>query len=265
MRKLVHNRDRGNIQRISRVSFERANAALTSNDVVIPASHNVFSGEQQFFKRRRNPALQQDWSFQFSQFAQQIEILHIPRAHLQNVHVRQHHFDLRNFHHLADHQQVELVSGFAQKFKRFESQSLKRIRRATRLECSSPQRPRSSLRHQFCNREELFPRLHRARPRHDQNFFAAHLHAVRKLNHRSLRTKAAPRQLVRRANAMHFHHPAQHFQVARVEIGARAHGGKNGLPLASGAVNRESHFDQVLNHHLNLVFGCGVLHRDNHK
>ena len=49
MRKLLHHRDRGNIHRVARVSFESADAALAQNHFVVAAGENVFRREQQFF------------------------------------------------------------------------------------------------------------------------------------------------------------------------------------------------------------------------
>ena len=60
-------------------------------------------------------------------------------------------------------------------------------------------------------------------------------------------------------------HAGKYFQVAGVEIGARADRRENGLALAGGAVHGEAHADQVFDHILDLLFGCGFLHCDNHR
>ena len=41
-----------------------------------------------------------------AQFAQQVEILHVARADLENIDVGQHDLDLRNLHDFADDQTV---------------------------------------------------------------------------------------------------------------------------------------------------------------
>src|SRR5271170_7147771 len=114
MGKLVDNGNRGNVQSIARVSFEGADSALTQNDIVIPTGHDVLGGEQQFLESRGNPALQQDRLLHLPQFAQQIEILHIAGADLQNVNIGCHDVDLRNLHDLADDEQFETVAGLPQ-------------------------------------------------------------------------------------------------------------------------------------------------------
>src|SRR5712691_8440229 len=51
---LLHHRDGGNVHRVASVSLECANAALTQDDLVIAAGHDVFRGEQQFFNGCRD-------------------------------------------------------------------------------------------------------------------------------------------------------------------------------------------------------------------
>ena len=128
VRQLLDDRNSGNIQRVARVGFESADAALAQNHVVVSARHDVFGGEQQLFERGRDAALEQHRFFDLAQFAQQIEILHVARAHLEDVNVGQHQRDLRNLHDLADHQQIEMLAGLAQKLEPFLPHSLERIR-----------------------------------------------------------------------------------------------------------------------------------------
>ena len=71
------------------------------------------------------PRLSRTGFLTLAQFAQQIEVLHVARAHLKDVNVRQHERDLRDFHDLADHQQVEMVAGFAQQLQPFLAHALK--------------------------------------------------------------------------------------------------------------------------------------------
>ena len=71
------------------------------------------------------PALEQHRLANLAQFAQQIEVLHVARAHLEDVHIRQHQLDLRNLHDLADHQQFEMIARFAQQFQGVNAESLK--------------------------------------------------------------------------------------------------------------------------------------------
>ena len=127
VRELVHDRYSGDIQRVAGVGLKSANAALTHDHLVVAAGHQVFGGEQQFFQRGGDAALQQHRFAHFAKFAQQIEVLHVARAHLQDVDIRQHQRDLRDRHHLADGQHFELVGNLSQQLQPFLSQPLKRI------------------------------------------------------------------------------------------------------------------------------------------
>ena len=98
-------------------------------------------------------------------------------------------------------------------------------------------------------------RFHRAGPGHDHYLVAADLHAVGKFDDGPCRTKTAPRQLVRRADAVNVLHPGKNFEIAGVKIHARANRGQHGLALAGSAVNGEAHPDQVFYHLLDLLIG----------
>ena len=128
MRQLVDHRDRRNIHRVARVRFKSADAALAQNHLVISARQNVFRREQPLFERRRNAALQQCRLAQFPDFAQQVEVLHIARADLQDIGIRAQQRNLRRVHHLADHEKAAPVRRLAQQLQPFFAQSLETIR-----------------------------------------------------------------------------------------------------------------------------------------
>ena len=70
-----------------------------------------------------------------------------------------------------------------------------------------------------------------------------------------LRAKTAPRQLVRRADAVNVLHPGKNFEIASVKIHPGAHRRQHGLPLAGSAVHGKAHPDQVFYHLLDLLIG----------
>ena len=201
------------------------------------------------------PRLSRTGFLTFAQFAQQIEVLHIARAHLEDVDVRQHQPDLRDLHDLADHQHVELIAGLAQQLQSFFAHALKRIRRRSRLESAAAQHARARLRHLLSHGKKLLLRFHRAGPGHHHYLVAADLHSVGKFDDRPLRTKTAPRQFVRRADAVNVLHSGKNFKIAGVKIHPRAHRGQHGLPLAGSAMHGEAHPDQVFHHLLDLLIG----------
>ena len=64
---------------------------------------------------------------------------------------------------------------------------------------------------------------------------------------------------------MHFLDAVENFEIAGIEIDACANGGKHSLACPGGAVNRKTHSYQVFNDILDLLFGRGVLHGNNHS
>ena len=100
----MHDRDCGDVHSVARVGLKSANPAFAQNYFIVSARHDVFGGKQQFFESSCNAALEQHGLTHLAQFSEQIEILHIAGANLEDIHVRQHQRNLRNFHDLADHQ-----------------------------------------------------------------------------------------------------------------------------------------------------------------
>ncbi len=200
VRELVNDRDGRNIKSVASIGFERANSALAQDDIVVSTSHNVFGGEQQLFQCRSNAPFEQNRLFDFPQFTQQIEILHVARANLEDVHKRQHDGYLRNLHDLADDQQFKAITGLAQKFQSFQPESLERVRRTARLESASTKRPRARLRHALSCGEKLLARFHGTRTCDHHHLLASDFQPVGKFDDSARRAETSSRQLVGRAN-----------------------------------------------------------------
>jgi hypothetical protein len=78
---------------VSRFCFEGSDAAFTENDVWIAVAEDVFGCEKEFFDGGTHAALQKDGFFGFSDFFEEVEILHVSRANLKNVCVFFHDVD----------------------------------------------------------------------------------------------------------------------------------------------------------------------------
>ena len=259
MRQPLHHRDRRNIHGVARVRLKRPYAALAQDDFVIPAAHDVFSREQQFLDRRRDAALQQHRLAQFAQLAQQIEILHIARAHLQDVGVRVEQRDLRVVHHLAHHQQAPPVRGRPHELKPGFAHALKTVRRRARLESSAAHDLRASRGDDIRDGLDLIPALHAARARHRDHLRAADLNAL-DLNHRSLRLEIPASKLVGGNNPVALLHAVHDLEVRGIEIVDRSHSAEHRVQHACRTVHGESHAHQAVDHGLNLLLGRPLLH-----
>ena len=78
-------------------------------------------------------------------------------------------------------------------------------------------------------------------------------------------TKLPSYQFVWRADTVNFFDAGKHFEIARVEINAASNGSQHRLARARGAMHSEAHLDQVVRDILDLVFGGGFQHRNNHS
>ncbi len=87
MRELLEYRNRRDIERISQVRLERANASLAENHFAIAARHYVLGGEQRLFDSSRRSPFEQNRFVDSPNFAKQIEVLHIACADLKYVNV----------------------------------------------------------------------------------------------------------------------------------------------------------------------------------
>ena len=255
MRQLLQHRNRGHIICIPRVRLKRPYATLAQHQVVVPARQNIFGAQQHLFNRRRNPSLQQHRLAHMPQLAQQIKVLHIPRTDLEAIDIRQHQLNLRDLHHLGNHQQPKLIGHLAQQLQPFQPHALEAIRRAARLERAAPQELRTSSGHLLRTQPNLLAALHRARPGHDNHFIAANDQPIRKRDPRSLRSKPAPRQLVRRRDPIRLLHTRKHLELRHLKVRRRSHPRKNSLRLTRCPVDIKSQLHHPLNHMLYLFIG----------
>ena len=73
------------VERVAAVVGERPHAALAEDHVVVAAGHDVLGGHQPLFERRAHAALQQHRLAALAHPLEQREVLHVPRADLDDV------------------------------------------------------------------------------------------------------------------------------------------------------------------------------------
>src|SRR5208282_3113673 len=200
-----------------------------------------------------------------AQFAQQIEVLHVARAHLEDVHIRQHQLNLRDLHHFTDHQQMETIARLAQQFQRVEAESLKRIRRRSGFEGTAAKDAGSRFRYEFADCEQLLAGFDGARSSHHDDLLAADFNAVGEFDDRAFGTKVASGQMIGRGDAVNFLHSRKHFDFAGVEITRHSDTAEHGLLRSGGAVDFKAEVDQLIDHLLDLIFTGRCLHCDDHE
>ena len=114
MREFFENGNGVDVGGVARGSFKSADAALAQHDARVAAADNVFACHQHFFDGGRHAALEKNGRAGFTDGAQQIEVLHVARAELEDIHIFFHHRDLRNSHHFNNDGQACFLAGFNQ-------------------------------------------------------------------------------------------------------------------------------------------------------
>ena len=180
MRLELEHRHAADIERVARPLLVSADAALDEDDVRIAAADDVLRGIQELLQRGGQAALEDDRLGLLAQRAQQEAVLHVARAHPEDVDVIQHHIDLALVHDLAGDEHAILVGHLAGDLQAFLAQALEFVRRGTRLVGHAAQdldAARSQRRRRLIH---LLVAFHRARAGNELEFAAADRgHAVR--------------------------------------------------------------------------------------
>ena len=119
--------DGGDVHGVAGVCLVGADAALAEDEVVVAAGEDVLGREQHLLDGGRDAALQQHGRARVAKLAQQVEVLHVARAHLEEVDVGDHGLDLRDLHHLGDDQQAGLVGDLAQQLQPLDPHALEAV------------------------------------------------------------------------------------------------------------------------------------------
>ena len=106
MREFVDHRNRGDVHGVARGRLVGADAAFAEDHVVVAAGQDVLAESSSSSMVAAMPRLNSIGLRDIAQLAQQIEVLHIARADLEEIDVGQHRLDLRNLHDLADPEQA---------------------------------------------------------------------------------------------------------------------------------------------------------------
>jgi hypothetical protein len=159
MRKFFDYRDGGDVQRVARVGLERADTALAEDDVVIASGEDVLGAEQQLFHSGGHAALEEHGLADFAEGAEEIIILHVARADLEDIDVAEHHLHLRGVHNFADGEQIEFLRGFAHQLEAFFAHALEGVGGSARLKGAGAKDFGTGFGDGFGDGEDLLARL----------------------------------------------------------------------------------------------------------
>ena len=178
-------RNRRNIQRVAGHGFKGADAAFAQNHLFVAARHDVFGAHQQLFDGTGQTAFQQNRLVDFAQLFQQLKVLHIARAHLNDIHILE-QLQMRSGHDLGHDRQTGFGAGFAQQFQPFGAQALERIGRGAGLERAATQKRRAGRFDILGDLHDLLLAFHRAGTRDHAQATAADHRAAAQIDHRIL-------------------------------------------------------------------------------
>ena len=142
---VFQNGDGVDVGGVARGGLKGADAALAQDDLFVAARQKILGRHEQFFDGGAQPALEQYRFARFAQRAQEIEVLHVARAHLKDIHILQHQVKLRLRHDLDYDGHACGFARLGKIFETFLAEPLKRIRGRARFEDSAAQGVRPPL------------------------------------------------------------------------------------------------------------------------
>ena len=216
--------DRGDVHGVAGEGFEGANAAFAEDDFEVAAGHDVFGRKQHFFNGGGDAALQQDGLVDAAQILQQVEVLHVARADLEDVHVLEHERNLRRIHHFADDDEAVFIGGGAHDLQALFAHALEAIGRAAGLEGTAPEHLATGVRDDGRGALNLILVFDAARSAHGDDFVAADSDFAHR-NDGALGAEGLSRQLVGRHDEVALLDAGHHFKVGGFEPIGRADAG----------------------------------------
>ena len=156
---LVQHWNRGDIQRVAGGGFESADTALAENDIFVAAGHDVLGAHQQFLDGVGKAALEQDGLADLTQLLEQLEVLHVARANLNDVNVLKQR-QMVDVHDLGDDGQAGFLLGFAQQLDALAVESLEGVGGGAGLERAAAEHICAGSLDGFGHRQDLVVVLH---------------------------------------------------------------------------------------------------------
>ena len=263
VRQLMEHRHGGKIERVSRIIVKRADAALAEDDLLVAARHDVLGAHQQLLERSGETALEQNGLAEPSELLEQVEVLHIARADLNDVHIRE-KVERGGAHDLGNDRKPGFLPGDLQKLETRGGKALKIVGRGARLEGAAAEDLRAGGLDRLRYPDDLLLALNAARARDHHEVSAADTH-IPDLHDRIIRVKLAVAALERLRNALNGINDAKARDKVHIDPARVAHETEDGLILADGGVDPQSLLLQPVNKLVFLLFGSTVFQNYDHR
>ena len=238
VREAVEERDDAEVERVAQRRLERADAALAEDDVRIAGGHDVLGTHQKLLQGRRHAALEEDGLLRVgADLLEEVEVLHVPRADLDDVDVVE-EIDVLEVHQLRHDRKPRLLLRKGEEAKPLRAHALEGVGGGARLERAAAQHCRAGGLHRLRDADELVLALDGAGPGDDGEVPAAHLHA-RTIDHRVLGVELPVRGLVGLLDALDGLHAVQRLDEPRVDVGDVTHAADDRLERAGRHARRD--------------------------
>ena len=136
---VLQNGDGGQVQGVPGVGgFVGADAPLAEDDLLVAVGHDVLGAHEQLLDGASQTALEEDGLIQLAQFLEHIEVLGVPGAHLDHVHILK-EVDVADVHEFGNDGQAGGLLGLQQEADALIPQTLEVVGRGTGLEGATPE------------------------------------------------------------------------------------------------------------------------------
>ena len=213
--------DAGQVQGVAGVALEGADAPLAEDHVLVAAGHDVLGAHQPLLIGGGHAPLDHDGLVLMAHGLEQVEVLHVPGADLDHVHVLE-EGQLAQVHQLRHDGEAGLLPGHLQVLQTRGPQALEGVGGGPGLEGAPPQHGGAAGLHRFGNGHHLLLALHRAGARHQGQIAAADL-GVAHLHHRVLRVELPVGILVGLLDPFHILHDVQGGNQVDVQLAGITH------------------------------------------
>ena len=252
----------GDVQRVAHAVLKGADAPLAQNHLLAALGHDVFGAHHELLQRGGKTALEQHRLAHAAHRLEQLEVLHVPRAHLDQVHILE-HGNVLGVHDLGHDGHAGFGPGMAQQLQALGPHALEGVGGGAGLEGAAAQKARAAGLHLICHQADLLLALHAAGTGDHREVSAADLGAA-DLDHGVLGVELAVGLFVGLRDAAHLVHRriGQHPAFGH-GLGV-AHKAQNVLLFAQAFVDGKAHGFQLGPQCAYRGLVCVLFQNDNH-
>ena len=242
------------IKRVAGAVVKGADAALTENDLLVAAGHDVFGAHEQLFGGAGHTALQKDGLAQLPHLAQEVKILHISGADLNDIHILKQR-QIARCHDLGNDGQAGFPPGHFQKRQAVGLQALEIIGRGPGLKSAAAQQLRAGSLDRAGHRHDLLLAFHGAGAGDHAEMPAADLHAAH-LHNGVIGVGPAAAALERLGNGLDRIHDIEAGHQIPVNVGGVTDQTQHGLIGAPGNMDLHALLFQPADQSAAFFFAC---------